>query len=88
MNTIYYKFPDSGTASQIFLDAGFYISGEEGMFLNAFTHDYGIDLIGPISGAEDFYHVNLRTISESFVPPAAAEQFRIEAPLNPTRNFL
>jgi hypothetical protein len=88
MNTIYYKFPDSGTASQIFLDAGFYISGEEGLFLATSTHDYAIDVIGPISGAEDFYHVNLRVISESFIPPPAAEQFRIEAPLTPERNFL
>lgn len=88
MNTLYYKFPDSGTAYEKLSEAGFFVSGQEGMTLNAFTFDYLIDVIGKIKENEDFYHLNLRIISDSFSPPSAIEPFLIDAPSNPIRVFL
>ena len=69
MNTIYYKFPNSGVAYQTALNAGFIVSGENELFFNQFTSDYAIDVIGKIKEDEDFYHWNLRVVSDSFIIP-------------------
>jgi hypothetical protein len=88
MDTIYYKFTNSGVAYQSALDAGFIVSGENELIFNQFANDYAIDVIGKIKEDEDFYHWNLRVLSDSFVIPSGLEEFRIEAPLNPIRVFL
>jgi hypothetical protein len=89
MKDIYYRFPNSGTAYKIAHQAGFLSSGEQGWKLNAFTQDYAIDLIGDsISGVSGYYHLNLRILGDSFMPPSGAEPYKINTPNSPARQWL
>jgi len=87
MQDYYFKFVNSGIAYSIAYQAGLCASGENGWSLVKFTPDYAIDLIGPVSGASEYYHLNLRIMSDSFIPPSGAEPYKINMPNSPVREW-